>query len=62
MPPLKTSASDMVKNARAKIEEIETPDLITMMDDPNVILLISETSESVSETDTSRVVFMPREE
>ena len=39
MPPLKTSASDMVKNARAKIEEIETPDLITMMDDPNVIIV-----------------------
>ena len=39
MPPLKTSASDMVKNARAKIEEIETPDLITMMDDPNMIIV-----------------------
>ena len=39
MPPLKTSVSDMVKNARAKIEEIETPDLITMMDDPNVIIV-----------------------
>lgn len=39
MPPLKTSASDMVKNARARIEEIETSDLITMMDDPNVIIV-----------------------
>ena len=39
MPPLKTSASDMVKNARARIEEIETPDLITMMEDPNVVIV-----------------------
>ena len=37
MPPLKTSASDMVKNARVRIEEIETSDLITMMEDPNVV-------------------------
>jgi len=37
MTPLKTSAADMVKNARSRIEEIETSDLITMMDDPNVI-------------------------
>ena len=39
MPPLKTSAAEMVTQARAKIEEIETPDLITMMDDPNVIIV-----------------------
>ena len=39
MTSLKTSASDMVNNARAKIEEIETPDLITMMDDPNVVIV-----------------------
>jgi rhodanese-related sulfurtransferase len=39
MIPLKTSAADMVKNARARIEEIETPDLITMIDDPNVIVV-----------------------
>ena len=62
MTSLKISAAEMVTQARAKIEEIETPDLITMMDDPNVILLISETSESVSEADISRVAFMPREE
>ncbi|NCV12213.1 MAG: rhodanese-like domain-containing protein [Rhodobacteraceae bacterium] len=36
---LKTSAAEMVTQARAKIEEIETPDLITMMDDPNVIIV-----------------------
>ena len=39
MTPLKTSAAEMVTQARAKIEEIETPDLITMMDDPNVIIV-----------------------
>lgn len=39
MHPLKTSASDMVKNARARIEEIETSDLITMMEDPNVVIV-----------------------
>ena len=32
MPPLKTSALEMVKNARARIEEIETSDLITMIE------------------------------
>ena len=39
MPPLKTSTSDMVKNARARIEEIETSDLITMMEDPKVVIV-----------------------
>jgi len=39
MPPLKTSASDMVKIARARIEEIETSDLINMMEDPNVVIV-----------------------
>ena len=39
MPPLKTSALEMVKNARARIEEIETSDLITMMEDPNVVIV-----------------------
>ena len=39
MTPLKTSAADMVKQARARIEVIETPDLITMMDDPNVMIV-----------------------
>jgi len=39
MTPLKTSAAEMVTQARAKVEEIETPDLITMMDDPNVIIV-----------------------
>ena len=39
MISLKTSAAEMVTQARAKIEEIETPDLIAMMDDPNVIIV-----------------------
>ena len=39
MPPLKTSASDMVKNVSARIEEIETSDLINMMEDPNVVIV-----------------------
>ena len=39
MISLKTSTAEMVTQARAKIEEIETPDLITMMDDPNVIIV-----------------------
>jgi rhodanese-related sulfurtransferase len=39
MISLKTSATEMVTQARAKIEEIETPDLIAMMDDPNVIIV-----------------------
>ena len=39
MASLKTSATEMVTQARARIEEIETSDLITMMDDPNVIIV-----------------------
>ena len=39
MTSLKTSASDMVNNARARIEEIETSDLIIMMEDPNVVIV-----------------------
>ena len=39
MASLKTSATEMVTQARAKIEEIETPDLIAMMYDPNVIIV-----------------------
>jgi rhodanese-related sulfurtransferase len=37
--PLKISAAQMVANARARIEEIETPDLIAMVDDPNVVIV-----------------------
>lgn len=36
MAKLKTSVKEMVATARARIEEIESPDLIAMMDDPEV--------------------------
>ena len=39
MISLKTSAAEMVTQARAQIEEIETPDLINMMEDPNVVIV-----------------------
>lgn len=39
MKKLKTTAAEMVADARAKIEEIETPDLIAMLDDPSVVVV-----------------------
>ena len=39
MTPLKTSASKMVNNARARIEEIETSDLVKMVEDPSVVIV-----------------------
>ncbi|MEL6587574.1 MAG: rhodanese-like domain-containing protein [Pseudomonadota bacterium] len=39
MPKLKTTAADMVKAARARIAEVETPDLIAQLDDPNLIII-----------------------
>jgi rhodanese-related sulfurtransferase len=39
MPELNTSVKEMVANARARIEEIETRDLIGMVDDPNVVIV-----------------------
>ena len=39
MKKLKTSAADMVAAARARIEEIETADLIALVDDPNVVIV-----------------------
>ncbi|GIT89636.1 rhodanese [Jannaschia pagri] len=36
---LRTSAAEMVKNARARIKEIETEDLIQMVDDPSVVIV-----------------------
>lgn len=39
MPTLTTSVSDMVSAARARISEIETPDAISMLDDPNVVIV-----------------------
>lgn len=39
MTKLKLSSFEMVKAARARIEEIETADLIRMVDDPNVVIV-----------------------
>lgn len=39
MNKLKMSSSQMVSDARARIEEIETADLIGMLDDPNVVVV-----------------------
>lgn len=39
MTKLKLSSGDMVKAARARIKEIETPDLIAMLDDPDVVVV-----------------------
>ena len=39
MPKLKTSVKEMVNAARARIEEIETPDLIAMVNDPDVVIV-----------------------
>ncbi|MEM6588205.1 MAG: rhodanese-like domain-containing protein [Pseudomonadota bacterium] len=39
MPKLKTTAADMVAAARARIEEIESEDMIAMVDDPNVVIV-----------------------
>jgi rhodanese-related sulfurtransferase len=39
MTSLKTSAADMVAAARARIEEIETVDLIKMVEDPSVVIV-----------------------
>jgi len=36
---LKTTAADMVAAARADIREIETPDLIAMLEDPNLVVV-----------------------
>ena len=39
MPQLKKTSAQMVADARARIEEVETPDLIAMLDDPNVVVV-----------------------
>ncbi|MBK0328532.1 rhodanese-like domain-containing protein [Rhodobacteraceae bacterium F11138] len=39
MPELKTPVAEMVKQARARIEEIETPDAIAMLNDPGVVIV-----------------------
>jgi len=37
MPTLTKTAAQMVAEARARITEIETPELIAMLDDPDVV-------------------------
>ena len=39
MSKLKTTAAQMVENARARIEEIETSDLIARLDDPDTVIV-----------------------
>lgn len=39
MPKLNTSVKEMVARARDRIEEIETPDLISMVNDPGVVIV-----------------------
>ena len=39
MKTLKVNSATLVANARARIEEIETPDLIAKMDDPGVVIV-----------------------
>ena len=39
MSKLKISAAEMVSQARARIEEIETPDLIARLDDPDTVVV-----------------------
>ncbi len=39
MPTLKKNSATLVAEARARIEEVETPDLIAMLDDPNVVVV-----------------------
>ncbi|MEM6942002.1 MAG: rhodanese-like domain-containing protein [Pseudomonadota bacterium] len=39
MKKLKTTAADMVAEARARITEVETADLIARMDDPDLVIV-----------------------
>ncbi|MEO1248574.1 MAG: rhodanese-like domain-containing protein [Pseudomonadota bacterium] len=39
MPQLKTTVASMVEAARARIEEVETKDLIEKVDDPGVVIV-----------------------
>lgn len=39
MTKLKTTAAEMVAAARARIQEIETPDLIERLNDPDVVIV-----------------------
>jgi rhodanese-related sulfurtransferase len=39
MTKLKMSSAQMVADARARIEEVETADLISLLDDPNIVVV-----------------------
>lgn len=39
MPGLTTSVAQMVANARKRIKEVETPDAIRMVEDPDVVIV-----------------------
>lgn len=39
MTKLNTTVAEMVAKARAEIEEIETPELIAMLEDPDVVIV-----------------------
>ena len=39
MPPLKTSSRELVEAARTRIKEVETGAALTMIDDPNVVIV-----------------------
>lgn len=39
MTQLRTTAAQMVADARARIDEVETPDLIAALDDPDVVIV-----------------------
>ena len=39
MPKLKTTAAEMVAKARARIEEVETSDLIAGLEDPDLVVV-----------------------
>ncbi len=48
MQKLKTTAAEMVAAARARIEEVETLELIALVEDPDPSLSISGTSANAS--------------
>lgn len=39
MTKLKMTSAQMVADARARIEEVETADLISLLDDPNIVVV-----------------------
>lgn len=39
MPTLRKTSAQMVAEARARIDEVETPDLVAVVDEPNVVIV-----------------------